>query len=152
MAMDLYPRRRPKELPIDIQIIKAPIEDPYYWGITGFHHKLAEYAYELLIDSYGIPPSEVHREYYIQTESQRRWSRLGFRNWYVVDVAGTRDGKPYIAVECGGCPIVKLKDLKTIFSKVIHIVGGIYTPYGDHHRAMAGKENSELLKRRVERR
>ncbi len=136
---------------IDIEIIRAPIEDPYYWAVTDFHHTICEYARKLLVNSYDIQPDEVHREYYIQTESQRCWSRLGFRSWYVVDIAGTRDGKPYIAVECGGCPIVKLRDLKTIFTKVIHIVGGTHTPDGDHYRAMARKENGELHQRRVER-
>jgi hypothetical protein len=121
-------------------VIRAPLEDPGIWSITGFHHELVKYAVRLLIVSYWCDPKDVTTEYYVKVRKGRFW-----REKYFVDVAALPNDKRYIAVECGATSWRKLLDLKSVFDKVIHIPGGIYTQQGDRYREDVRRRHAELL-------
>jgi len=125
---------------VGIEVITALLEDPDIWNITGFHNELTNYAVRLLIESYGCNPKEISREYHIKVEKGRFWTEK-----YFVDVAALRNGKPYIAVECGSTSLEKLLDLKTMFDKVIHIPGGIRTQQGERYREEVRRRHAEHL-------
>lgn len=125
---------------LSIDIRKAPFPEPEYWAISGFHHKLVNYACRMLKEEFDFRDDEIYYEYYVKIPIV-----ADLYHWYLVDVATVHGNRKCIAIECGQTSNLKLRDLKTVFQKVIHLEGGIDKLDPDYSKVLYEKVCEERM-------
>jgi len=87
--------------------------------IVKSHRKLIEFAQSVLLKE-GFSKDEIFTEFVVYSSNYPRKQFHHGEFYYKIDVVGI-DNKRIWAVECGRINYPKLRELKEIFDKVLHI-------------------------------